>query len=266
MIKWIISDMDGTLLDDSGNLPQDFDEIMEELDKRNIIFSPASGRQYYALAKQFEKYKDKWLFIAENGTMVVKGGKLLSYVALPDTLTGELIKAASSIEGTFPVVCTCEGSYITEENDELLAQLSKYYTQYTLIDSFDEIKKPIIKISVCDCKEKNAKENVLKHLEVYSNFVHVVMATNVWVDVMSKEVNKGVAISAIQKKMGIKPEECMAFGDYFNDWEMLQVVGESYAMENAAPDIKKIAKHIAPSNNQAGVITVIRKMLAQSQE
>ena len=46
MIKWIISDMDGTLLVEPNKLPDDFDEIMDLLKQHNIMFSPASGRQY----------------------------------------------------------------------------------------------------------------------------------------------------------------------------------------------------------------------------
>ncbi|WP_196603385.1 HAD family hydrolase [Pectinatus haikarae] len=264
MIKWIISDMDGTLLDDNGNLPRDFDEVMRELKQRDIIFSPASGRQYYALVKQFSKYKDDWLFIAENGTMVSKGRDLLFYVSLPESLTGTLIRAAASLKDVYTVVCTCNGSYVTTNNEALLAEMGKYYTRHTFIESFDSIKEPIIKISICDCNNENVKENAYKYLLPYEKDVQVVMATNMWVDIMPKEINKGIAIQKLQQQLGIKPEECMAFGDFYNDREMLKVVGESYAMENAVPELKKIAKHIAPANSRAGVMTVIREMLAKN--
>lgn len=65
MIKVIFSDMDGTLLDENGQLPAEFDEVMGELKKRNVIFAPTSGRQYYALMYQMGKYKDDFLFLAE---------------------------------------------------------------------------------------------------------------------------------------------------------------------------------------------------------
>ena len=45
MIKLIVSDMDGTLLDDSKKLHDDFWEVFEELQKRGIYFVPARGRQ-----------------------------------------------------------------------------------------------------------------------------------------------------------------------------------------------------------------------------
>ena len=62
--------MDGTLLDDDGRIPEGFDEVAAMLKEHNILFVPASGRQYYTLAQQFEKYKDEFIFVAENGTYV----------------------------------------------------------------------------------------------------------------------------------------------------------------------------------------------------
>ncbi len=71
MIKIIFSDMDGTLLTSQNKLPDGFDETMSELKKRGVIFAPASGRQYFSLLKTFSKYVDEFLFLAENGTLVM---------------------------------------------------------------------------------------------------------------------------------------------------------------------------------------------------
>ena len=58
MIKLIASDMDGTLLNDKNEIHEEFYKVFQELKKQNIIFAAASGRQYYNLAKRFEKIKD----------------------------------------------------------------------------------------------------------------------------------------------------------------------------------------------------------------
>ena len=81
-----------------------------------------------------------------------------------------------------------------------------------------------------------------------------------WVDVMKPGVHKGAAMRGLQKMLGIAPSECMAFGDYLNDCELLESAGESYAMANAHPLLKAQAKHIAPSNDDNGVIRVIREV------
>ena len=89
----------------------------------------------------------------------------------------------------------------------------------------------------------------------------VILSGEHWVDVMKPGVNKGCAMRGIQQKLGISAAECMAFGDYLNDCELLQAVGESYAMENAHPALKALARHIAPSNDENGVMRVVRERL-----
>ena len=49
-----------------------------------------------------------------------------------------------------------------------------------------------------------------------------------------------------------------------NDIEMLKLAGFSYAMENGQDSVKKIAKFIAPSNNDNGVFKVLNKYLNEA--
>ena len=77
MIRLIACDLDGTLLDPSGALPQGIFETIEKLYKRGILFCPASGRQAVALEKMFAPVADKILIMAENGAIVWRGGKTL---------------------------------------------------------------------------------------------------------------------------------------------------------------------------------------------
>ena len=52
----------------------------------------------------------------------------------------------------------------------------------------------------------------------------------------------------------------MAFGDYLNDYTLLQSCGESYAMANAHPDLKAIAKYVTASNDEDGVMKILRTL------
>jgi len=54
-IRLIAADMDGTLLDDNDNLPENFVSLVLELRRQGIIFCPASGRQYYNLLDRFDE-------------------------------------------------------------------------------------------------------------------------------------------------------------------------------------------------------------------
>jgi len=65
--------MDGTLLDDDSELHEHFWPLVHELNRRGILFCPASGRQYFNLRERFADIADEIVFIAENGTMSSTG-------------------------------------------------------------------------------------------------------------------------------------------------------------------------------------------------
>ena len=78
---------------------------------------------------------------------------------------------------------------------------------------------------------------------------------------MHADAGKGRALTALAEAMGVDKRQTAAFGDYLNDLELLEAAGTAWAMDNAHPDIKAIADHIAPPNTEAGVVTVLRTLL-----
>lgn len=262
MIKLIMSDMDGTLLDEHSDLPPRFDEVMAKLKERDILFAPASGRQYYGLVRQLKKYEDSFIFIAENGSYVVYRGQEIFSASMDRNLVGELLKITAAIPEAHAVLCGKNSAYVLSDKDEaFFTEMNKYYARYKVVASFDEVDDDIFKIAICDFSEKGAEYNAYPHFANYKGEYKAVVSGQLWLDLMNPEVNKGVAAVHIQEKFNIKPQECMAFGDYMNDAELMQSVYHSYAMENAHPEIKKIARFQAKSNGEYGVIVAIEKML-----
>ncbi len=265
MIKWIISDMDGTLLIDHNRLPDDFDEVMGMLKQRNIMFSPASGRQYQALASQFPKYKDDMLFISENGTYVCQHGKELFSSTLPKDIVTTALERAHDLPDISVVLSGKKNSYIISNDPLFHVELNLYFTHYELVEDFSKIDDEFIKVAICDSHHRDARNTVYSKLQDLNDKVQVVLSNEVWVDIIPHGINKGIAIQKLQKKLGIKPEECVAFGDYLNDYEMMQAVYYSYAMGNAVEEIKKVARFQALPNYEDGVMKAIRELLAKEQ-
>lgn len=264
MIKMIFSDMDGTLLTSANKLPEGFDETMAELKKRDVIFCPASGRQYFSLLKTFEKYVDEFLFLAENGTLVMHREIEIFSSPIDRDAVNKVLAVTEPLKNILRVWCGKKDAYIRREQDtaENQAELNKYYTHNAIVDSFDEIDDTPIKVAMYDVTA-NAKDNIYKHLAEFYDTLQVVLSSDYWVDVMSLGINKGEAVRNVQKILGVKPEECAAFGDYLNDYEMIQAVEYGFAMANAHPDLKKVAKFETVSNDEFGVIVGIKKLMAE---
>lgn len=89
----------------------------------------------------------------------------------------------------------------------------------------------------------------------------MVVSGKYWLDIMNKNINKGNALEKLQNALNITPQQTMAFGDYMNDIEMLKNSKYSYAMKNAHPSVKEAASFEACSNDNFGVLEIIKNYL-----
>lgn len=259
MIKLIASDMDGTLLNNKGELAPEFYEVFKELRKKNILFAAASGRQYFTLVRTFESIKDDIIFIAENGTLIIYQGEEIALNSLDKKIAGELIQKARTIEGVNIVVCTRTGAYVEKRSERFIDEVEKYYVKYQVVDDLMQVEGDILKVTLCDFK--GAETNSNPYFKDLKENLHICIAGEHWLDMMAKGVSKGLAIKHLQQLFNIKYEETMVFGDYLNDLEMLQNAHYSYAMDNAHPELKKAARFIAKTNEENGVIEKIKEFL-----
>ena len=259
MIKLIASDMDGTLLNDKDEIHEEFYQVFQELKKQNIIFAAASGRQYYNLAKRFEKIKDDMMFIAENGTFVVYKGEELLLNALDKETAIELIKIGRHIKESYVVLCGKKSAYIESKDERLIKEVEKYYEEYKIVNDLTKVEDDILKVTICDFI--GSEENSYTYYNDYKEKLQVSVSGQIWLDITDKGVNKGLAINKLQELLNIKHEETMVFGDYLNDLEMMESAYHSYAMENAHEDLKKVARFITKSNDESGVVHAINSIL-----
>ncbi|MFQ7171049.1 MAG: HAD-IIB family hydrolase, partial [Thomasclavelia ramosa] len=153
-----------------------------------------------------------------------------------------------------------KGAYILNKNFKYKNEIIKYYCNYRFVDSFDDINDDIMKVSIYDQNEKI--NEIIKNVEkLLPDYIKIVTSGNAWMDVQNKNINKGIGMAFLQSLYNIKPEECMAFGDQMNDYELLQQVKYGYAMENAVDPIKEIAYQVIDSNDNQGVIRKIKEIL-----
>lgn len=260
MIKFIATDLDGTLLNDKKELPTDFDEVLDGLEKIGVQFAISSGRQHETIVKQFEKYNDRIIIIAENGALAAKNDKILFCDPMDSNDAADAIAAALNEPGLYPLACAVKGAFGNQNNMCHADDIIPYYVKYrTVSDPVAETAhNDILKVAVYD--DELSENHCYKIMKDFESRANVFISGDHWLDIMKKGVTKGSAIEQIQKIYGYTPEECMAFGDFMNDADMMRVCTHSYAMENAHPDLKALCRYIAPSNNDGGVMQVIRKV------
>ncbi len=254
----IAVDMDGTLLDAHGTIPAAFRDVMAYAEDNDVVIAPASGRQLRTLQDIFGDFSDAVpeAYIAENGTVVSYRGEIVSTTALPAEPVHAIIDAAA--EDFVVVVCRPDAAYVPAGlPTPVLAELGKYYhSTVETPDLHDAVTADVVKVAVYT--PGDAEAEVFPVVEAAAPEVNVVISGANWVDVMHRGADKGVALRALADALGVAQSETVAFGDYLNDYALLQSAGTAWAMDNAHPELKAIADHIAPSNVDHGVVTVLK--------
>lgn len=259
MVKLIVADLDGTLLDDKKILPEDFGQLLDALNKRGILFTTGSGRTYVTQKTHFAAYCDKMGFICDNGAYIVENGVNTFVSAMVEE---DWRRVARLLETRLPeavtVLCGIKGTYSRDYRGSGAAEdvMAVTYAGVTFVDSLTNVHDNIFKISVC--YPYTAKETVFPLLSEHcTGRIKALHTDPSFVDVMNTEVSKGGAVAFLQKKHGISRGETMVFGDYYNDIEMLDQADLSYIMSNAPEDMRKHGRFLAPANNDRGVTAVI---------
>lgn len=262
-IRLIAADMDGTLLDPHGRVPDAFWPLLDRLHARGIAFAPASGRQLATLQRLFG---DADLdYIAENGTYVVRDGAEVS----SDTMAPEVVASvverlrALAAEGSLRVgvvVCGKRSAYVESTDPRFLEEVHKYYAKLAIVDDLLAADDQVLKIAVYDFD--GGEDHTAPALADLRATHQVVVSGLHWIDIMNASVNKGVALRGLQQALGVTPAQTAAFGDYLNDVEMLAAADWSFAMADAHEDVVAVARYRAPSNADAGVVQAIEQLLS----
>ncbi|MCR6688951.1 Cof-type HAD-IIB family hydrolase [Cellulomonas sp.] len=260
-VRLVALDMDGSLLDDDKNLPESFWPVLEEMLERGIVVCPASGRQYATLREQFAR--DDLTYVAENGAIVVSGGRTVAVTALDPGTARDVVRtvraavAGGAEHGT--VLCGERSAYVERSDDAFLQHVRPYYRRLELVEDLTAVQDTVLKVAVYDFGP--AQDGAGPLLEPFGGAARVLVSGRHWVDVMHLDADKGAAVRAIQARLGIGPEHTMAFGDYLNDVGMLEAAHWSYAMANGHPEVLARARFVAPSNNEAGVVRTLVEAL-----
>ena len=291
-IRLVAVDMDGTLLDDEKNFPPGLDELIDQLEEHGIVFVPASGRQIWTLINMFPE-RVGMTFIGENGAIVMRDGEEISsspldlgtvrrcvelvrhhvrqggfFTARPDVQDGKAQKVEAAQWDAGLVVCGKKSAYIERSDEPFLHTMLPYFARHQVVEDLlevlDEIEcgeldDAIIKLTLCCAGDvKPLAERTLGRFKQSHQFA---ISGDHWADLQMRGVDKGQAVSELQKYLGVSPAQTAVFGDAGNDLGMMSRAEFSFAMANASPDILAAARFVAPSNNEAGVVCVLNSFL-----
>jgi Cof subfamily protein (haloacid dehalogenase superfamily) len=260
-IRFIATDLDGTLLSDDKQVHDEFWPLVDELNARGVTVAPASGRQLHSLLDQFAPVAHEMVFIAENGAFVVDGrtGAEISSTCLPVESARAVVRMVRDLPSASTVLCGKASAYVEQNHESFMAEVAPYYRRLQVVDDLTAVSDDVLKVAVFDAASAEHGSGVA--LGALRPELQVVISGEHWVDVMSPRATKGQALRQVQQALGVTRDQTMVFGDFPNDLEMMDEATYSFAMANAHPLLRERAAWTAPTNNTNGVVRTIRSML-----
>ena len=258
-IKMVVTDMDGTLLNSNHEVSDKFFGIFEELKKKDIKFVAASGRQYHSIIDKLAPIQNDIIVIAENGGVAMHQGKQIVNTPLPNNVKNEVLRILHDVKNIHPVLCGKNSAFIKNDSTIFEQKLKEYYSNYEALDNLYDYEGEIVKIAIYHFE--SSEKHIYPKVFHFEKDLQVKISGANWVDISSKNANKGYALEKVMLENNIQPHELLVFGDYNNDLEMLALADYSVAMENAHPNVLKLANYTTSSNDDYGVERILEHLI-----
>lgn len=245
-IRIIFFDIDGTLVDSAtGCIPGKTHEALRRLRENGVLLCIATGRSPYVIPK-FENFRFD-AYCTFNGSLCYTENETIHSNPLSPADVERVLENAAAIGR--PVSVATRDRMVANGIDE---DLNDYYLLadqvLTVAEDFDSVRQGDVYQIMLGCRPAD-------HASIIRGAAGVKIAVS-WeraADVIPISSGKGISIAKILKHFHLDASQAMAFGDSYNDIEMLQAVGIGVAMGNAAERLKEIADDICGPVSEDGI-------------
>lgn len=263
MIKMIVLDLDGTLLNREGHVSKKSKNYLRKLKDMGYIVVIATGRIYESVNYVINGFDFVNYVITDTGASCydASDGHTI-FNNLIELETANKFKKFYNDNCVFIDVCDKHTIYNYSDID------GHYYFIDTIKD-WDYIFNNCKEISHISVSMKT-NEQVM---ELYSklkedmpeldiNIMQDSFADRKWIETIRKGCTKYKAISELASYLNISNDEIIAFGDGLNDIDMLKNCGVGVALSNALPKVKESSDFITIyDHNQDGVAEFLKEYL-----
>ncbi|WP_251555164.1 HAD family hydrolase [Neobacillus muris] len=254
--KILFLDVDGTILPPDHVIQESTKDAIKQIQAKGIEVFIATGRPLHemdALAQQLNVSS----FIAYNGAYATYQGQDLYKEPLDEAAVKQFLKIAKEHQHE-AVLYTNRTNAFTDLQSPLSHEFIEVFSLHK-----NEAYTPAIDSIVLGMTLINLKPG---DTALYDNNAGIRLSqVNIekmqhCYDVIHHRVNKGFGVQHVLRYLGIDKECSIAFGDGMNDKEMLQGVGESFAMGNSHPDLIRFAKHKTTDVTNSGISNGLKKL------
>ena len=272
-IRIIALDLDGTLLDAEKRLSEVNRAALERAAERGVLIVPTTGRFFGMMPPAVRDLPFVRYAITINGAQVYD--RETDTAIVRDEIPLDIALGVMEVLDRFDVIYDCYRQNWGWMTAALQDKAADYATNEHYLKMVREFRKPVpelkahlkatandgdvqkIMLFARNTQVSGLSSQVLDaiRLELAARFPEIKVTSSTWnnIELNIRTAHKGNALKRFAEHLGLGLANCMAFGDGMNDFTMVEAAGLGVAMANAEPEVKRVAKWIAPSNDDDGV-------------
>lgn len=245
-IKIIFFDIDGTLVNHAtGEISPKTREAVKRLGEKGVLLAIATGRPAASLPDFGDLRFDA--FCCFNGSLCFTPAEIIHSNPIPQEAVRKILENTDAM-GKAATVAVRDRMAANRYSDELAGYYALAGKVLTVAEDFEEVSREDVYQIMVGCRECDHPA-----LTAGAEGIKLAISWDRAVDVIPATSGKGASIGKILEYYGLEPSQAMAFGDSYNDLELLQTVGIGVAMGNAPEALKAVADDVCGSVGDDGI-------------
>lgn len=263
--RLIVTDLDGTLLNDHHEVSDSDCDWIETFKKHDGLFTVATGRMNEAVGQFIKELNITVPIITYNGAQIYcpEKNKVLyeKSLSLSTAMIKQLIVAAQSFA---EILIFYNDHVFTFKQGKLIKQFEQKEQVKSKTITVKQIPLTVTKVVIMSNEKRKLAqfETLFKQLSHHSNLTY---SEPNYLEILPENVSKGEALRELKERFSLQDMNTVAFGNNLNDVSLLQEANVGVAVKNADDGLLNVADHISCyTNNEGAVGRYIETLLTKS--
>jgi hydroxymethylpyrimidine pyrophosphatase-like HAD family hydrolase len=255
--KLVALDVDGTVVDHDGTLPEPVREAVGQLLDQGVRVVLATGRSWHGAVPVFEQLRlPPGPTVCSNGAVIVTHPPTEVVRSVTFDATEVVTKVLQRQPNTLVAVEEVGRGYRVS-GDFPGGDLSG---ELIISDVAEMIAEPVTRVILRDPSSTD-EDFVRMAAELGLHGCSYFIGFSAWLDLVPEGVDKSSGLAEVAADMGIDRSEVLALGDGRNDIEMLTWAGRGVALGQAPPEVKAIADHVTGDFSDGGTVDELTRWI-----
>lgn len=263
IIRAVFSDVDGTLLNSDRRITRRTLDALHMLRDQNIPFVIISARGPSGLYPILRDYDLTCPIICFSGALILSEKReVLWQKSFPGYRAQEVVAHLAACRFDMSVgLYSYDDWMVADKSDprilreeQIVKAQARQMDFRTLPCDFDVHKI----LCICSPKQTDTAERSLK--DRFPD-LSIVKSSDMLLEIMAGQVNKAEAVKRLCSLWAVNVQDAAAFGDNYNDVEMLETVGHGFLMGNAPEPLLKRIPRITKDNDHDGIYEALRTVV-----